>query len=1549
MSDCNCHSEITRDGSGQLQRYLKALDPSYAPVDGRSMEDLLVFAKRYAKQIRFYDVPESSMQEADPKKPAATWSEFFRNDMAVIAASLSITDLEQIKKDYDETNAKLNQHPTEDLYAALYTNILGMAARIDRWYSTSLAGYPLRNDLELGIASSLRPAMQQIMAYEKGYPLVEGRPLKLDYAAISNRDLWGLDDEVVADTGIYAGATPGEKMLHASLFTEDVFLKFYSFMTTLVRNGDDYLRFALQDYPKHQPHMALFIAFLEIFRLAQDQMNGLTGRMLDFYYRDVLHLSEHASAPDRVHLVFELAKDVAEYDLAGGTTLLAGKDASGKEQVYALETDAILNSAKVSELKTLFIQKRALTSAATGQAAQSLSAFYARPVAKSADGKGAKFTVAAPKWPTLGEGWPTIERPQNICEYLQAVDVLGNTPASAEVGFAVASPQLLLQGGKRLLKIKFEGLYQISQIYNVDGDHALSISLSAEKAWLEIPEAKLSAKYLDAIAKAADQIMIEGEFPADNGGDAGFFIANGSLYIYLPISAPPIVAFDPKLHTGRNYDTKHPVMQVSINPAAGVDEKVYQSKGIGSFSVEVRVGSVHRQQQKQNAGKVPPPALFSQGPSPEDVSNSIPAAQTIHAQDVQIDGLRKLTLQNDLGLLDPNKPFDPFTSYPTAGKSLYIGSDEIFNKNISELAIEISTTQDGSLPVKFKPRVLLDRSWLRLADVDSFGNAKERLAKDELAYNIYNRVTGEQEVPVGDAGTVTALKAVPLRTARTPLISAQAWSGAQARGFLRIDLDSADNQNGINGDNFEASAALAPLLQIKELAVSYYSMLEGLEQGIDQMFHIYPFGVAEIQIPAFVGKDASGLLVATTIPASRKTLLNARNLIFPQFTFTNPDERYTAVLTSTPGSNSGINYNQNALNNGSAGADTYSIEALREKFKNDKASLLMLEASGLAEKQGDIPNQYYAAAHYDPADPATKFVGQEEGMLFIGLEGAKPLMTVSLLFQFAEGSAKDNDSDPPKINWAYLAGNEWRPLKGEHLVADDTYGFQTTGIVKLEIPADATTSHSIITDGLHWFSASVSSKSECIPQAVDVVAQAVMARFQDAGNAQSHFDAPLPAGSIAKLQTAAAEVSKVSQPFASFDGKHREVGKEFYTGVSERLRHKGRAVTSWDFEHHVLARFPSIYKVKCVQHTDQNCLCRTPEATSAALLDERRQKMLEGLNEKSTHPDPTAEAPLPKLAVKCCGPQIAPGHVLIVPIPNLKNRNDANPLQPKTTRRTLLEIEAHLKRLTSPFVHVHARNPVYEEVLVFFRVQFYAGVDKGYYLKKLNNDIVRYLTPWAFDDTVDVEFGKKVYASAIINFIEERPYVDFITDFIMNVCLHKCCEPKKLLGFTGEGSNMHDASDSDHDTTDEIAGVRNCSDMEKLLLTAKLDGYVVATPSTPRSILVSAQKHIIVPYEAPVKQSACEKPKTGGSAAPAEEQKDTTPPPKVKVEEAKPAIAPAAPAPAPPLAPAPAKDTAKVPAKSITAPEKKILKKTVKNPAEVKQVTKPKEENPGKP
>jgi len=397
MKNCNCQEEIPRDGSGQFERNLKALDPSYVPVDGRSIEDLLVFARNYASLIHFYDIPESSIKDGI-SSALVSWQEFFRRDMAVIAASIANTDLAKVRRDYEQNRTNLDMQPSGQALKTLFDQIITQASEIDAWYTIAIPDNPLYADLALAIQSSLANQVQKIIAYSEAYQSVElTNPLNLDYSAIKNTTIWGIDSAITADATIYQGATLDDKIRYAALYVDDCFGVMYAFLTDLVVvKSPGYLTFALQAYPKHQPHMALFITFLELFRLAQDQMNQISGRMLDFYYQDVLRLSPKPAIPDRVYMIFELAKDIVAYDLPQATALKAGKDAAGKEQIYTTATDLVINQAKVKELKTIFIQKSVKDT-------KTITGIYARSVANSQDGFGAPFTDPSGKWPTFGQ------------------------------------------------------------------------------------------------------------------------------------------------------------------------------------------------------------------------------------------------------------------------------------------------------------------------------------------------------------------------------------------------------------------------------------------------------------------------------------------------------------------------------------------------------------------------------------------------------------------------------------------------------------------------------------------------------------------------------------------------------------------------------------------------------------------------------------------------------------------------------------------------------------------------------------------------------------------------------------------------------------------------------------------------------------------------------------------------------------------------------------------------------------------------------------------
>jgi hypothetical protein len=230
--------------------------------------------------------------------------------------------------------------------------------------------------------------------------------------------------------------------------------------------------------------------------------------------------------------------------------------------------------------------------------------------------------------------------------------------------------------------------------------------------------------------------------------------------------------------------------------------------------------------------------------------------------------------------------------------------------------------------------------------------------------------------------------------------------------------------------------------------------------------------------------------------------------------------------------------------------------------------------------------------------------------------------------------------------------------------------------------------------------------------------QAVTASLRDQGNDPGHLATPLAAGSIGKLKERLAAVKKVEQPYASFGGRVEE-GDGFEVRVSERLRHKGRAITLFDYERLVLQAFPDIYKVKCINHTD------------------RQQEHV-------------------------------PGNVRVIVVPDLRNRNAVDPLQPMASLDSLDTIQEYLAERAGNFATLHVTNPDYEEIRVQCQVRFHTGYDQGHYLGQLVSDVQHFLSPWLHDEAADISFGGRIHGSSVLQFIEQRLYVDFVTDFRMD-------------------------------------------------------------------------------------------------------------------------------------------------------------------------------------
>lgn len=338
------------------------------------------------------------------------------------------------------------------------------------------------------------------------------------------------------------------------------------------------------------------------------------------------------------------------------------------------------------------------------------------------------------------------------------------------------------------------------------------------------------------------------------------------------------------------------------------------------------------------------------------------------------------------------------------------------------------------------------------------------------------------------------------------------------------------------------------------------------------------------------------------------------------------------------------------------------------------------------------------------------------GELYIGLTSTEPLQQVTFLFKLLEGT--ENPDTPPftaseKIEYAILIQNKWFPLDSTYLIGDTTDNFLKTGIVTITIPPDANDDNSLLPSGMIWLRVKNIKQFDSVCRFLDVHTQVITASFLNQNNSLNHLKTGLPPRTISKLTERKANVKGVSQPYNSFGGSPEESDSHYYQRVSERIRHRDRAVSLWDYEHLILQQFPEIHKVKCLNHTQGNRF-------------------------------------------------LSAGNLNLVVIPDIVHKNAFDVYQPRVSTAQRNEIETYINKLNSFFVTAAIVNPDYEEVVVSLGVKFNAGFDANYYTKQIEEDIKRFLSPWAFVETAELNFGVTFHKSNLISYLEEMPYVDYL-------------------------------------------------------------------------------------------------------------------------------------------------------------------------------------------
>lgn len=609
---------------------------------------------------------------------------------------------------------------------------------------------------------------------------------------------------------------------------------------------------------------------------------------------------------------------------------------------------------------------------------------------------------------------------------------------------------------------------------------------------------------------------------------------------------------------------------------------------------------------------------------------------------VDVEGVTALELKNELGNIDPEKPFMPFGSRPKVGSKLSIKYPELSQKPVSNLRFEMQ--------------------WLNTP------------ANFSMHYSHYQEA-------------IRDLK----------------------------------NQNSLNADNL---GTYLPSSVITNYMIVYDEtmfqsqpsshFIKGNRVPEDTMKSTFRAGF----ISSYINEAESFQLFSNTPQVLSSTLSGTKKVSDPNITFTLYESFYHELYSKI--------YTNAVLEADTGKAANLPNEPYTPLLDSLKMSYTARENVKFTSDEGATSVMFHQHPFGVKRSTGNSALLPDYSFneLYIGLKDMSPGSNISLLFQVAEGTEDPMQSvfEEGDTDWWFLSDNTWIELTNEDFARDQTNHFLTSGIVELSLPKSANSTNSLLPEDLHWLRVRLKKSHYAVCRFIDIHAQAAEAVFQHQGNSLQHLKNGLISESIGKMTAARAGVKSVKQPYSGFKGLPAEQDSSYYKRVSERLRHKNRAVSIWDYEHLVLEQFPSLYKAKCLNHCYWD----------GYQLDE-----------------------------------MSPGNVTMVLIPKLSEDNTNFRMEPRVSRNFMDEVEAFLNNQNSKHASLKAANAVYEPVRFEFRVEFKDGLDFNFHKKRIVEDLKRMVAPWVFDEDAAIEFGGSFSEYEVVHYIENLSYVDYITNFKM--------------------------------------------------------------------------------------------------------------------------------------------------------------------------------------
>lgn len=493
------------------------LNPNNLKIDDRSIDKILHLILKFSEEITFFSLDN---------KPNGSWKDLLIADESFLLSLIINYDLKsQDKKRLDIIryfDQSVDSEEQKKYFDQFYRLIYNLFLDLNDWYEASVKNNtrkkssPIEFELEQAIENKLKGQLHLLFSY---YESIKSEEIfDKDYVFDLNRfsSIWNINQ--VSQVSIFKDIDPSLSKMNSAL--KRLILLYnplYEVMFSIISKSKKLFLNSLELNDSHQAHTGLLIAFVNLYKVLQNDINKLSTKHLELYYKHILQQKKELKNPGKLFVTALIESNTQEVFIPKGSSLIAGQYSDGSDIIFNTDYDVILNSVQISELKTNFLSRNQIYD--YNSSFNLVTGYFSKTHCSSID-EVQSFNDNNQTFSTFGE--------EQLFKSKKEI-----TMEPGEIGFAISSPVFVLDVSNRTinfdLQFTSDSIKYISniiidisnrsglseeEIFSKIFSTAFKISFTTEQGWHSVK--KYSVKYPDdwTTGVIGIEITLDKRYPA---------------------------------------------------------------------------------------------------------------------------------------------------------------------------------------------------------------------------------------------------------------------------------------------------------------------------------------------------------------------------------------------------------------------------------------------------------------------------------------------------------------------------------------------------------------------------------------------------------------------------------------------------------------------------------------------------------------------------------------------------------------------------------------------------------------------------------------------------------------------------------------------------------------------------------------------------------------------------------------------------------------------------------------------------------------------------